>query len=306
MKTLFPGWLIVMMLLASTRLTGQDIEKLLPSNDEVIGWKMTTEPNIYEGDKLFELIDGGAEIYLEYGFKRAVSVHYSDPSLNNILVEIYEMVDDASAYGIFSLSQQTVDWSKEFGNLSSVKEDYISFWKSRYYVNLSWSSRKSPDKPPLSMFAIIISQNIPEDGDYPEIVKSFEATEIGMKAAFLKGNLALSNFYYFDYKDIFSLPEAVASTHVFYHRIIIKYPDQDRAIEVLSEAMQSFMINKRFTDLTMTYQGFSCRDNKGNMILVRQIDNYIAILVALDKNFSLAPIMDEISLRIENNTMPEK
>ncbi len=306
MKTLFPLWLLVMILPISLKITGQDAEKLLPSNDDLQGWKMTTEPKVYEGDKLFELIDGGAEIYLEYGFQRAVSVHYADPALNNILVEIYEMADDASAYGIFSLSQQTNEWTKEFGNLSAGKEDYISFWKSRYYVSISWSSRQNLDKPSLSMMAILISQNIPEDGDYPEIVKSFEATEIGTKAAFLKGNLALSNFYYFDYKDIFELKEAVASTQVFYHRIIIKYPGKNKAIEVLSSATQSIMNNKRFTDVMMTFQGLSCRDNKGNMILIRQIENFIAILVGLDKNISLVPIMDEISLRIENNTMPDK
>ncbi|MCU0371349.1 MAG: hypothetical protein MUC31_08035 [Bacteroidales bacterium] len=294
-------WLIISFsLLGLFNVNGQEIERLLPSLSELEGWKIITEPRVFAGDDLYELIDGGADIYHEYGFDRALAIHYASPSQSNIQVEIYEMTDAPSAYGIFSLSQQSAEWSRAFGNLSVVEDDYISFWKNRYYITLSWSSRQHLDQPLLAGLADKIAVNITDEGDYPEIVKNFQAFHLGKKAVYLKGNIALSNFYYFDYRDIFKLRDALACSPGNHHRIVIRYADQAEAIEVLSGAKQNILNNKRFTDVAMAFQGFSCTDNKGNTILIRQIENYIAVLVALDQSIALIPIMDEITLNIEN------
>jgi shikimate kinase len=62
------------------------------------------------------------------------------------------------------------------------------------------------------------------------------------------------------------------------------------------------MINgKRFTDIAMSYQGFTCTDNKSNRIMVRQVGRYIAVLVALNPSVSLTPLMDEVMQKIESN-----
>jgi hypothetical protein len=301
MKVSLSICIFLMMILGAQNLSGQEIEKLVPSLADLDGWKMTAEPQIFIGDNLFDLIDGGADLYLEYGFDRVISVHYADPSFNNIQVEIYEMVDGPSAYGIFSITQQAAEWSKQYGNLSAVKEEYISFWISKYYVILSWSSRQYLDEPLLAKLANLIEQKIPGDGDYPELLQSFQAMDPEKKVIFLKGNLALSNFYYFDYKDIFKIQEALACSLGSHNRIVIRYPDQQKALEILADARQSISNNKRFTDVAMAFQGFSCRDNKGNFILIRQIENYIAVLVALDSSVSLVPFMDEITQNIENS-----
>lgn len=293
--------MIMFLLLISLNLQGQDILDLLPSKAELTGWTVNINPEIYSGEKLYELIDGGADIYLEYGFKQVVTVHYADPSQNNIQLEIYEMTDAPSAYGIFSLSQQTAEWSAQYGALSAIKADYISFWKDRYYVTLSWSSRQRLDTPKLEKLANMIADKITGKGDYPAIIKSFQALDPGKKVVFLEGNLALSNFYYFDYKDIFKIKEALGCSPGRYHKILIKYPDQAGSVRILADAKQSMLNNKRFTDVVVSFQGYSCRDNKGNLIMVRQVENYIAILVSLDNSLSLLPIMDEITLNIENS-----
>lgn len=289
-----------MLIFGARNLSGQYIEKLVPLLSELEGWKFTSEPKIYAGDSLFNLIDGGADLYLEYGFSRVISMQYADPSSSNIQFEVYEMSDPPSAYGIFSLTQQTVEWSAQFGNLSAVTQDYISFWKSRFYVNISWSSRQHFDGPLLDKLANLVVQKIPDTGNYPDMMNSFQEAGPDKKVIFLKGNLALSNFYYFDYRDIFKIKEALAYSFENHKRIIIKYPDKQTAIDRLTEARQSMLKNKRFTDMATAFQGFSCTDNKGNHILIRQIDHYAVILVALDKTASLEPVMEELTREIEN------
>lgn len=300
MKKSISGLLTVIILTVALHTPGQAIEKFLPSTDELRGWKITEGPKVYVGDYLFDLIDGGADLYYEYGFNRVLSVLYADPLQNTIQAEIYEMSDAPSAYGIFSLTQQAVGWSEQYGSLSVVADDYISFWKNRYYVTLSWSSRQHHNQHSLEELAEAVSLKIPGNGKYPDIVVSFQPVSGGENAIYLKGNTALSNFYYFDYKDIFEIREAVAGSAGKYNRIIIGYPDSEQALRVLAEAKQSILNNKRFTDVAMAFQGFSFRDNKGNFILVRQVENYIAILVAMDADISIIPVMDDITLKIEN------
>lgn len=284
----------------SMKLSGQEITALLPSLQELPGWQLNQEPLIYEGDRLFELIDGGADIYLEYGFSQVISAQYIDPAQNNILVEIYEMTDEDAAYGIFSITQQTVSWSKEFGNLSAISSDYISFWKGKYYVNLSWSSSHHSENPSLAQLVALISGKIKETGNLPSMITQFKFDADGIKTIYFKGNLGLSNFYYFDYKDIFSVNEGLARTIGNQHRIIFTYENAAKSAEGLSSAKQNISINKRFSDLAEAEQGFSCKDNKGNLILARQVEQFIVVLVGFNQETNLVPVMDEISQKIES------
>jgi hypothetical protein len=300
MEVFKPKYIVLILILSVLKANGQDIKTLLPSVQDLPGWTYSQEPEVFTGDELFELIDGGADIYLEYGFKQVVSAQLTDPSQNNIQAEIYEMNDDAAAYGIFSITQQMVAWTRTYGTLSSVADDYISFWKGDYYVNISWSSRQHLDQPLLASLAGIIAGKIADEGKVPAIVNDFAGTDTNSRLVYLKGNLGLSNFYYFDYKDDFFLQEAVAWTSGAYHTIVIKYPDPSAAIENITGVKTAFSANKRFTDIVSTFQGFSCNDNKGNLILLRQIENYIAIEVGLMPDISLVPLLDEVSVQIEH------
>ena len=280
--------------------SGQDIVKLLPAIGTMPGWKIQQGPEVYQGDKLFDLIDGGADIYFEYGFTQAVSVDYYDPSQNITQAEIYQMTDATSAYGIFSLTQQTYDWNTVYGQLSVVTSDYIAFWKDKYYVNISWASRRDVKDKPMQELAGIIDKNIKETGSYPDLITSFRAMDPGKKVVYMHGNLALSNFYYFDYKDIFEIRDAIACTPGNHHRIILRYEDASVAQEVISRIKQSMSNNKRFSGVSMIYQGFTCEDNKGNLIMVRQDDRFIIVLVLLEKGIPIAPLMDEVLQKIED------
>ncbi len=277
----------------------QDIVQILPSPDKLPGWTIQQGPEVFAGDHLFSLIDGGADVYFEYGFSQVVSVDYIDQRQNITEAEIYEMTDANAAYGIFSLSQQAVEWSRVYGQLSVITSDYIAFWKDRYYVIISWASRQNSGSGPMETLAELISGKIPGEGSYPDLLTGFRALSPEKRVVYLKGNLALSNFYYFDYKDIFELEEAIACSPGDHHRIVIRYADASKALAVFSAAKQHMISNKRFTDVAMVYQGFTCRDNKGNPLLVRQEDRYIIVLVSLKPGTALNPLMDEIIQKIE-------
>ena len=66
--------------------------------------KSEGESRIYRGDELYELIDGGADIYFEYGFVAVMTkkISYNDCVFN---ISIYQMKSPESAFGILTFSQ---------------------------------------------------------------------------------------------------------------------------------------------------------------------------------------------------------
>ncbi|MCK4464178.1 MAG: hypothetical protein KAU83_00580 [Bacteroidales bacterium] len=66
--------------------------------------KISINNRIYEGSSLWGYINGGADIYLEYGFDK-VLVQDINRNEKNYKIDIYFMEDSTAAFGIFSVSQ---------------------------------------------------------------------------------------------------------------------------------------------------------------------------------------------------------
>ena len=82
--------------------TRTGISTHLPTSGELKPWKSFGPREIYKGEALYLWIDGGASIYMEYGFEQAVTERYLGPDSQLITLELYEMEDPTSAYGIYT------------------------------------------------------------------------------------------------------------------------------------------------------------------------------------------------------------
>ncbi len=76
----------------------------------VLPWKAAGPPEVFRKDGLFGHIDGGAEIFLQYGFEELTVVRYTDctsPKADKeIAIEAYQMAAPADAFGIFSIKRE--------------------------------------------------------------------------------------------------------------------------------------------------------------------------------------------------------
>jgi len=82
----------------------QNITKLLPDNNEIKGWVKSGNSRIFEGERLYEYIDGAAETYHNYGFRQVITQDYKNGN-NQIVVDIYEMKDVKNTFGIYSIER---------------------------------------------------------------------------------------------------------------------------------------------------------------------------------------------------------
>ena len=106
----------------------------LPLPDEVDGWKASQKDGIYDQESLYDYINGGAELYLSYDFKKCINRTYLRPEQPDIVVDLFDMGTSQNAYGVFSHSMETVDAA--YGQGSQYSEGLLLFWKDRYYVSI--------------------------------------------------------------------------------------------------------------------------------------------------------------------------
>ncbi len=133
-------WFLTPAVADTLRSTGEGADVLasyFPSSHETGQWVRTDSLRIFEGRDLYQLIDGGADIYFEYGFIRAGAVRYANAAGNQVSLEIYEMKGAESAYGIFSFFVAGTGRPVSFGQAGVSGEDFVIFWKGRFVVSVT-------------------------------------------------------------------------------------------------------------------------------------------------------------------------
>lgn len=75
-------------------------EIILPKDDFVPGWKRSGKAVAFIKADLFNYIDGGAELFLEFGFEK-LSIQRYARGKSELTLEVYEMDSPESALGIY-------------------------------------------------------------------------------------------------------------------------------------------------------------------------------------------------------------
>lgn len=141
------------------------LSRLLPP--AVDGWGKT-EDQFYDRDNLYEYIDGGAELYLSYGFREVLSRRYHRDGQPMIIVDLFDMKESANAFGLFCHSREMVD--STYGQGSQSYPGLLNFWKDRYYVSILASPETPESKKAIEHLARKIEKKIDREGELPEIL----------------------------------------------------------------------------------------------------------------------------------------
>jgi hypothetical protein len=178
---------------------GQEtIEAFLPADGAVQGWLRDGDLQKYAGDDLYTYIDGGAEIYQEYGFRRVVLQDYKDAAGKSISLEIFEMETPAAAYGIFTFKRSGKGKSVPLGSEAELEDYYLNLWKERFLVTLTGFDETPATIDGLMAVAGAVDSRIRDAADVPGLVSALPGK--GLRPAsvkYLAGLLGLNNIYPF-------------------------------------------------------------------------------------------------------------
>lgn len=195
---------------AGVRAVQDELRSLLPAAGDAKGWVKDGEPQEFAGEDLYTYIDGGAEIYQEYGFRRVIVQDYGNAAGKSVSLEIFEMETPAAAFGIFTFKRSGQGKSIAVGAGAELEDYYLNFWKGRFLVTLTGFDDSGGTIEGLLAVAGTVDAKIAATSDLPDLVAALP--EKGLKpgsAKYLKGLLGLNSVYSFQTARGLAFAEAV-------------------------------------------------------------------------------------------------
>lgn len=170
-----------------------DLALLLPA--DVDEWRASQKDGIFNPDNLYDYINGGAELYLSYGFQKAVNRTYVSPEQPDIVVDLFDMGTSMNAYGVFSHSMETIDMA--YGQGSQYSEGLLLFWKDRYYLSIMSYPETPESKKALLALGRKIETAIKEEGPLPDILDLLPRDSLVRESVRYFRHYAWLNSHYF-------------------------------------------------------------------------------------------------------------
>lgn len=152
-----------------------------------------TPYRIFNGSSLYGYIDGGAELYLEYGFSGAAITEISYKG-EKYKTEIYRMNDPEAAFGIFSVSKYRCISTPDVSAYSCQTRYQLSFCKGPYYVSIINSSGSSADSTNMLLIGNIIAGKISDsDVDFSRYLPDTDQVLLKTNCILAKGRIGIVN-----------------------------------------------------------------------------------------------------------------
>lgn len=259
-----------------------DLTSFLPGAGDVPGWTRKGDLQVFKGEDLFTYIDGGADIYIEYGFRQVIVQDYENALKESITLEIFGMSDASAAFGIFTFKSSAGGTEIALGQGGKLEDYYLNFWKGPVLVTVTGFDESPASLEGVRGVAKATDQKIQLRGEKPALAAAFppEWTERGgMK--YLRGPLGLRNLHPVFARPAIRFGEGIAGWPA--DNVLAVVLREDHAIGVsitFSDAQKVFSSNPPFEEYRADGDRFDARNSKDHFIQGRLLDGYLAVLVS--------------------------
>ncbi len=218
---------------------------LLPDN--IQGWNIAENDRTYNPETLYDYIDGGAELYISYGFNEVLSRRYTKDEQPDIVVDIFDMGNSYNAFGTFSHSRETLD--RTFGQGSEYAQGQLLFWKDRYFVSILTFPETAESKEAIFQLARKIEGAIPGEGPLPQILDLLpQKSLVPESIRYFHHYIWLNSYYYVADQNILHIDEKTDALLAKYGEqkkrsllLIVKYQNDEDATTALNNFVQYYM-----------------------------------------------------------------
>jgi hypothetical protein len=221
---------VLLALLPGPALAARDAP-LLPPSGAVAGWEVHGTPRVFRGSELYGHIDGGAEIFFEFGFEQLTVQGYGSAA-GQVVVECYRMSDALAALGIYLSRCGLETPDPMFAERHTAGRYQLVFVRDRYFVILDNPAGTPALARTLVELARVIAARLPAS----QAVRAFSALpEAGLvegSQRLIRGPVALQAIATLGNGDILQLGgtlTAVAGEYgpvtARYALIVVTYPD---------------------------------------------------------------------------------
>ncbi len=139
----------------------------------VPGWKLTMEETLYKPDNLWDLIDGAAELYLEYNFVDLRLGRYLNSDGVEIKVELFRHASEPDAFGIYSQERYPDYHFLDIGVQGYREKGVLNFLAGSYYVKISSVQAGSKVQADLLSIATHVDSHLQQRKTWPATLSAF-------------------------------------------------------------------------------------------------------------------------------------
>ncbi|MBD3384616.1 hypothetical protein GF407_06780 [candidate division KSB1 bacterium] len=221
------------------------LASLLPQN--LPGWQQDGPDYLYGPKNLYDYIDGGAELYLSYGFVQVLNRIYTASDQPDILVDIFDMINSRNAYGVFSHSREKENIS--IGQGGQYVPGLLLFWKDRYFISILATPETPKAKTAVFELARHIDNHIDDTGPLPLVLDYLPSQNlIEPSIRYFRHYIWLNSYYYISPENILHMnddTEAVMAKYAFSSDdrsllLVIQYPDKKQRLEAQKTFTQTY------------------------------------------------------------------
>ena len=117
----------------------------LPTSIESAALDRTSEVKTYEGESLYEYINGGAEVYHQYGFVEVSMAYYQLKDSTEFVLDVYQFDTSEGAYGLYSSLKYDEAELLPYGVEGYISSGRLEFVKDKYIIRITGYDNSSND-----------------------------------------------------------------------------------------------------------------------------------------------------------------
>ncbi len=274
----------------------------MPSLGQAEGWAPVGESKSFPGELLFDHIDGGADIYFEYGFVTVVIQEYGKGD-TAVSLEIYCMDDSRAAFGIYSFNRHPSLSAVEVGGEGIIHQNGLFFWQDRYYVDMHQLGSSAILGEELLMLAKAIETNIGAKPGKPAVMNLLPSEDmIGRSEVLALGFLGIDNQVHIAGDDLFGLQEgefAAIARYKFAEAELLLIIAEYLSPEACTQAFVRF--REHFLPSTESTQEpeFVIEAKPGKYHGIGKADTRLLVVANADSEENALTMLDRVSQRLE-------
>jgi hypothetical protein len=151
----------------------QNLAGLLPA--EIQGFRIGGRDRVYNFDTLFQLIDGGAEVYRALNVRTVLNRRYVREGAPGIIVDVFDMGSSQDAFGAYHHDMRE-EKDARVGQESEYAAGALQFWKDRYFVSVVALDETEDSTRAVLALGKAIAAAIPRKGAVPKLVEWLPST----------------------------------------------------------------------------------------------------------------------------------
>lgn len=229
------GALLLFMIQSTHANTFEDLQAKLPG--QVGRWSAQTDDRVFDEKTIFSYIDGAAEVYRAYNFKRCLSRRYTTLNGPAIILDVFEMGSSEDAYGVFT---HDLDGTKvAVGQDGRLRPGWLSFWRARYFVSIYMEEETAAAEQAVMELGRLVADKITGNSTTPEIIDMLPP--VGLQSdtiRYLHHFIVLNYHYYLSDENILNISAETDAALAEYQTenesarmLLVKYPTAEMAVK---------------------------------------------------------------------------